>query len=39
MGAIDAIPARNYPKAVDHFEKAMQREPDNASAGANSGWP
>jgi Tfp pilus assembly protein PilF len=39
MGAIYAIAARNCPKAVDHIEKAMQREPDNASAGANSGWP
>ena len=35
MGAIYAIAARNYPKAVDHFEKAVQREPDNAAAVAN----
>jgi tetratricopeptide (TPR) repeat protein len=35
MGAIYTIYSRNYAKAADHFEKAMQREPDNAATVAN----
>jgi tetratricopeptide (TPR) repeat protein len=35
MGTIYAIATRNYAKAADHFEKAMQREPDNAATVAN----
>lgn len=35
MGAIYALAARNFPKAVDHFREAVERDPKNAAAVAN----